>query len=31
MLELAETGYTTATDLADYLVQNHPCHLEKHI
>ena len=23
MLELAETGYITATDLADYLVKNH--------
>ena len=23
MLELANTGYITATDLADYLVKNH--------
>jgi argininosuccinate lyase len=29
MLELAETGYTTATDLADYLVQNHSMSFRK--
>ena len=28
MLELAENGYITATDLADYLVINTACHLE---
>ena len=29
MLELANSGYINATDLADYLVKNHQCHLEK--
>jgi argininosuccinate lyase len=29
MLELAETGYTTATDLADYLVKNHSMSFRK--
>ena len=28
MLELAEKGYITSTDLADYLVINIKCHLE---
>ena len=31
MLDLANSGYITATDLADYLVKNHQCLLEKHI
>ena len=29
MLELANTGYTTATDLADYLVKNHSMSFRK--
>ena len=31
MLELANLGYMTATDLADYLLKNTQCHLERHI
>ncbi len=29
MLELANSGYTTATDLADYLVKNHSMSFRK--
>ena len=29
MLELANSGYITATDLADYLLKIIQCHLEK--
>jgi argininosuccinate lyase len=29
MMELANSGYITATDLADYLVKNHSMSLEK--
>ena len=29
MLELADSGYTTATDLADYLVRNHSMSFRK--